>query len=248
MSFERVLLFLLQVVWGLDQVKLLNPPEQPVPDHLLKILFSCDEPASVQLDCVVTFDTGVTSASTLKRWRCLPDEPKVLILELKLPDWLVYRPDWIVPASQEVLSCILLASIRRGGSEEAVAAQDVASLQLQPHFDRPVKEHRLCFSWSARMLQLTRRFSMKLCPLERGKGREGCAQYSLKPEVVLAELWKVSRINNNKNSLKSHLETVHLLSSIYASTGESFGITVTLEPYTSHYLEHMRVNAVSFPW
>ncbi|CAG08996.1 unnamed protein product [Tetraodon nigroviridis] len=60
-----------QVVWGLDQVMILNPPEQPVPDHLLKIQFSCDKPASVQLDCVVTFDTGITSTYFLKRWRFL---------------------------------------------------------------------------------------------------------------------------------------------------------------------------------
>lgn len=162
------------MVWGLDQVMLLNPPEQPVADHLLKVLFSCDKPASVQLDCVVTFDTGITSTSTLKRWWCLPGDPKIQILELKLPDWLVYRADGIVPASEDVLSCILLASVRHGGLE-SVAAKDVASLQLQPYFDRPVKEHQLCFSWSARMLQLTQRFSIKLCPLERGKGREVCS-------------------------------------------------------------------------
>lgn len=190
--FMRVLsvyvLCLLQVVWGLEQVKILNPPEQAVPDHFLKILFSCDKPASVQLDCMITFDTGVTSVHTLKRWRCLPGDPKMQILELILPDWLVYRTDGIVPASQEVLSCILLASIRRGGSEESVAAQDVASLQVQPHFDRPVKEHQLCFSWSARMLRLTRRFWIKLCPLERGKRRAVCAQCSLKPEITQAEL------------------------------------------------------------
>lgn len=189
-------LCLLQVVWGLDQVKLLNAPPQAVPDHFLKILFSCDERASVQLDCIVTFDTGVTSTHTLKRWRCLPGDPKIHILELMLPDWLVYRADGIVPASQEVLSCILLASIRRGGLEQSVAAQDVASLQLRSHFDRPVKEHPLCFSWSAQMLRLTPRYWIKLCPTERGKRRDTCAQCSLKPEITRAELGKVSKRNH----------------------------------------------------
>lgn len=190
-------LCLLQVVWGLDQVKLLNPPQQPVPDHFLKILFSCDKPASVQLDCLVTFDTGVTATHTLGRWRCRPGDPKIHILELKLPDWLVYQADGIVPASQEVLSCMLLTSIRHGGLEESVAAQDVASLQLQSHFDRPVKEHPLCFSWSTQMLRLTQRSWIKLCPVERGKRREVCAQCSLKPEIAQAELGKVSKINHS---------------------------------------------------
>lgn len=154
---------------------LLNPPVKPVPDHLLEILFSCNEPASVQLDYVVTFNTGITSTYTLQQWWCLPGDPEIQILELKLPDWLVYRADGIVPASEDVLSCILLASVRHGGLKESVAAQDAASLQLQPYFDRPVKEHQLCFSWSERMLRLTQQFSVKLCPLERGKGREGCS-------------------------------------------------------------------------
>lgn len=161
------------MAWSLDQVILLNPPEHPVPDHLLKILFSCDKPASVQLDCVVTFDTGITSTYTLKRQWCLPGDPKIQTLELKLPDWLVYRADGIVPASEDVLSCILLASVRHGGLKN-VAAQGVAILQLRPYFDRPIKEHQLCFSWSARMLRLTQRFLIKLCPLERGKGRGVC--------------------------------------------------------------------------
>lgn len=244
-------LCLLQVVWGLDQVKLLNPPQQPVPDHFLKIQFSCDQPASVQLDCMVTFDTGVTTTHTLRRWPCLPGDPKIHILELKLPDWLVYRADGIVPASQEVLSCFLLASIRRGGLEESVAAQDVASLQLQSHFDRPVKEHQLCFSWSTQMLRLTHRYWIKLCPVERGKRREVCAQCSLKPEITHAEPGKVSKINHpgiEYCDKSPNPETVHLLSSIYASTGESFGITKTLEAYTSPYLEHTRLKAVTFPW
>lgn len=166
----------LQVVWGLDQVTILNPPKQPVPDHRLKMLFSCDKPASVQLDCLVTFNTGITSTYSLKRWQCLPGDPKMQILKLKLPDWLVYRADGIVSASEDVLSCILLASVRHGGLKESVAARGVASLQLRPNFDRPAKEHRLCFPWSARMLQLTQQFLIKLCPLERGKCNKACLE------------------------------------------------------------------------
>uniref|UniRef100_A0A3P9BRL3 Protein sel-1 homolog 3 n=1 Tax=Maylandia zebra TaxID=106582 RepID=A0A3P9BRL3_9CICH len=41
--------------------------------------------------------------------------------------------------------------------------------------------------------------------------------------------------------------TLHLLSSIYASTGESFGITKTLNPHRNEVLEYLRVKAISFP-
>lgn len=44
------------------------------------------------------------------------------------------------------------------------------------------------------------------------------------------------------------LETLYLLSSIFASTGESFGIIRTLEPFGSDYLETLRLKAVLYPW
>ncbi|XP_026220917.1 protein sel-1 homolog 3 [Anabas testudineus] len=202
-----------QIIWGLDKVTLLNPPEEPLPEHLLKILYSCDEPATVQLHCIISFETGITSTLLLRQWRCLPGDPKISTVELKLPDWLVYQADGIVPDSQWVLSCILRASLRYSGFDGTklyVAAQDAASLQPRPFYSRPVKQHKLCMSWRTQMLQLTQRFLTKQCPLEQ--------------------------------------ETVHLLSSIYASTGESFGITKTLKPYRDEVLEYFRVKAISFPW
>lgn len=39
-----------------------------------------------------------------------------------------------------------------------------------------------------------------------------------------------------------------MLSTIYASTGESFGITKTLEPYRNKLLEFLRLKAITFPW
>ncbi|XP_070685648.1 protein sel-1 homolog 3 [Pempheris klunzingeri] len=202
-----------QSVCGSDKVTFLNPPAEPLSDHLLEILYSCDEPATVQLDCMIFFDTGITSTLMLRQWSCLPGDPKVRTLKLNLPDWLVYQADGIVPDSQWVLSCILLVSVRYSGfddTEKFVAAQDVATLQPKPFFDRPVKQHQLSIAWSTRMLQLTQPFSKKRCPLEQ--------------------------------------EMVHLLSSIYASTGESFGITKTLAPYSNRFLEYQRVKAISFPW
>lgn len=157
----------MQVVFSLDQVTLLNPPVEPLPDYLLKIHYSCDEPAAVQLDCIVSFDTGDTSTLPLRQWSCDTADPKIEILELKLPDWLVYQADGIVPESHGVLSCILLVSVRHSGSD--VAAQDVATLHLKPFFNRPVKQHQLCLPWGTKMLLSTQRFSMKQCPVEQGE-------------------------------------------------------------------------------
>lgn len=181
---------LTQIVWGLDQVTLLNPPEEPLSDHFLEILYSCDEPATVQLDCIVSFDTGITSTFPLRQWSCVPGDPKIRTLELNLPDWLVYQADGIVPDSQWVLSCILLASVRYSGfddSKKPVAAQDVATLQPKLFFDRPVKQHQLCIAWSTQMLQLTQPFSKKQCPLERGK--VGTSKL-----VIKSRLYKLTKV------------------------------------------------------
>lgn len=177
-----------QVVLGLDSVTLLNPPEEPLPDYDLEILYSCDQSATVQLDCVVCFDTGITSTLLLRQWSCVPGDPKIRILKLNLPDWLEYQADGIVPDSQWVLSCILRASVRYSefdDTERSSAAQDVATLQPKPPFSRPVKQHQLCFAWSTLMLQLTQQFLKKQCPLEQGKQK-----YSkVKVESVRSEVF-----------------------------------------------------------
>lgn len=161
-----------QVVWAVDEVTLLNPPEEPRPGHLLKILYSCDEVATVRLDCVVSFETGSSSTLLLRQWSCAPGPTKVKTLELNLPDWLVYRADGIIPDSQLVLSCILVVSLRYSGlddTEASAAAQDMATLQPKLFFSRPLKRHQLCISWSTQMMQLSRLLSKKQCPLEQGK-------------------------------------------------------------------------------
>lgn len=162
---------MLQIVCGLDKVKLLNPPEEALPDHLLRILYSCDAAATVQLDCVVTFETGTVSTIQLRQWSCVPREPLIKTVKLKLPDWLVYQPDGIIP-DYILLSCFLRATVRHSGSDETrgpSGSQDVAHLQPKPFFSRPVKQHQLSLSWSKQMLQLTQRFLQKLCPVEQGK-------------------------------------------------------------------------------
>ncbi|XP_057694074.1 protein sel-1 homolog 3-like [Corythoichthys intestinalis] len=207
------LLFSVQIVLALETVRLLNPPKEPVLDYTLEVLYSCDVPAIIELDCTVTFDIGDSSMFLLKRWHCIPEKPRKKILKLSFPDWLVYRPDGIVSESRWVLICILRASLRNQKVDSGrllLAKQHVATLQPRSIYSRPVKQHRLCFAWSARMLSFVRNLPRKQCPVEQ--------------------------------------ETVPLLSSIFASTGENFGIIKNLEPYNSDVLEYLRGRSLTFPW
>lgn len=183
------------MVQGLDQVTLVNPPEEPLPDLLLEVQYSCDDLSSVQLECVVFFDTGNTSTLRLRQWDCVPGGPKTRNLAVKLPDWLVYRADGIVPDYQGVEGCDLVASVRNldfDDEGELVAAQDVAPLQLRPFFDRPVKQHQLCLAWSMQVLQLRRSFSKGECPVEEGEigGRAGESKDTKLPSCRLTGVLK----------------------------------------------------------
>ncbi|XP_077396539.1 protein sel-1 homolog 3 isoform X2 [Festucalex cinctus] len=203
----------MQVVFALDSVRILNPLQEPVPHHPLEVFYSCDGPATVQLDITVTFDIGESSTSLLRRWHCMPGKPRKRTLKVSLPDWLVYRPDGIVPQSRWVLSCILGASVRYrnvDSGEWVIASQHVATLQPRSKYNRPTKQHYVCFAWSARILQFTQDHTWKKCPVEQ--------------------------------------ETLPLLSSIFASTGEKFGIVKNLRPHASDVLEYLRVQSLTFPW
>ncbi|CAJ1065052.1 protein sel-1 homolog 3 [Xyrichtys novacula] len=202
-----------QMTMGLDEVMLLNPPQEAVPNHLLYVFYSCKEPAMVQLDLVVFFDTDLSDIIRLHHWRCDPFDPTIKPVRLKLPDWLAYQTDEIFPDSLWVLSAMLEAAVTYPVSddgEELVSAEDVATMEPVPYFDRPVKRLQLCKSWSTQMLLLTPRFSKQQCPLEQ--------------------------------------ETVQMFSSVFASTGENFGITKTLDPFNNKPLEYSRVRAISSPW
>ncbi|XP_019721087.1 protein sel-1 homolog 3 isoform X2 [Hippocampus comes] len=159
-----------QVGFALDSVRFANPPLEPVAQHPLEVFYSCDAPATVQLDCMVTFDIGDSFTSLLRRWHCLPGKPRKRTLRVSLPDWLVYRPDGIVPESRWVLSCILGASVRyrhETNGEWTVEAQDVATLQPRSKYSRPTKRHLVCFTWGARMLRFVQDHAKKQCPVEQ---------------------------------------------------------------------------------
>ncbi|KAM6988401.1 protein sel-1 homolog 3 [Tautogolabrus adspersus] len=201
-----------QMVFGLDEVILLNPPVKALPHHILYVSYFCNGHATVQLDLFVTFETGTTNTVQLNHWSCNPYDPQIEVVRLNLPDWLVYQADGIVPDSQWMTSCMLEVAVTYPGfddTEELVSAENVATLEPVPFFERPVKQHELCIAWSMQMLKLTQHFLKKQCHFEQ--------------------------------------ETARLLSSVFASTGENFGITKTLDPYSNDVLEYLRTEAISSP-
>ncbi|KAJ7995275.1 hypothetical protein DPEC_G00242850 [Dallia pectoralis] len=204
----------LQMVWCLeDDVQFLNPPTVPVAGYSLKVLYSCSTPAVVRVECLLSYDTGLSSTVFQRHWSCKPGPYRLRTLLMSLPDWLVYRPDWGLPDSQWVLSGVLRATIRHEGREHgygSAKATAVVVFHPTPPLSRPRKQHQLCPSWGTQMLWLHDKTTVSQCPVEQ--------------------------------------ETVPLLSSIYASTGENFGITKTVTPFGNKDLEYLRQKSIDFPW
>lgn len=194
-------------------VAFLNAPYAPVSRYPLRILYSCSESSVAHVQLLVSFDTGSTVIAFHKYWTCEPGRTRTRVLTVRFPDWLVYRPDWMVRGSDWVLSCLLRGWIGSDQSPEPdrySVAKVTASLDVQTPLSRPVKQHLVCASWDAALLQRV-----------RGDARPQCAKEN---EVAI------------------------LLSTMYASTGENFGIIKTLEPFRSELLEGLRIKSIYQPW
>ncbi|XP_026790526.3 protein sel-1 homolog 3 [Pangasianodon hypophthalmus] len=70
-------------------------------------------------------------------------------------------------------------------------------------------------------------------------------EHLLCPSWETEMLWKARRW---KSECPVENEVASLLSSLYGSTGENFGITRTLHPYTNRFLEGQRLKAITYPW
>ncbi|KAI5099354.1 protein sel-1-like 3 isoform X1, partial [Silurus meridionalis] len=70
-------------------------------------------------------------------------------------------------------------------------------------------------------------------------------EHLLCPSWETEMLWKARRWTSE---CPVENEVATLLSSLFGSTGENFGITKTLQPYTSSLLEGQRLKAIMFPW
>ncbi|XP_060744418.1 protein sel-1 homolog 3 [Tachysurus vachellii] len=70
-------------------------------------------------------------------------------------------------------------------------------------------------------------------------------EHLLCPSWETEMIWKAHRW---KSECPVENEVSSLLSSLYGSSGENFGITRTLHPFTSRLLEGQRLKSVTYPW
>ncbi|XP_039601619.1 protein sel-1 homolog 3 [Polypterus senegalus] len=71
-------------------------------------------------------------------------------------------------------------------------------------------------------------------------------QHNLCPRWDVYLLWQFKKDTIPQCSVEE--ETSHFLSTVYASTGEKFGIVRTFHPFTHESLEEMRERSTAYPW
>ncbi|MGH0164514.1 UNVERIFIED_CONTAM: hypothetical protein FKN15_047339 [Acipenser sinensis] len=151
-----------------DHVMLLNPPKELVPAHSLRVQYSCSRSAVVYLDVLASSETRIGVNIFRRRWRCVVDHPRIKVLQLDLPDRIIYRDDWKMRNSVWLLSAMLRAWVSSDGDESyaSASARAIVLLQPLPPFSRPLKEHSLCPRWDVELLWRLHKDTIPKCKAE----------------------------------------------------------------------------------
>lgn len=152
----------------MDHVMLLNPPKELVPAHSLRVQYSCSRSAVVYLDVLASSETRIGVNIFRRRWRCVVDHPRIKVLQLDLPDRIIYRDDWKIRNSVWLLSAMLRAWVSSDGDESyaSASARAIVLLQPLPPFSRPLKEHSLCPRWDVELLWRLHKDTIPKCKAE----------------------------------------------------------------------------------
>ncbi|MGH0184263.1 UNVERIFIED_CONTAM: hypothetical protein FKN15_014393 [Acipenser sinensis] len=147
---------------------LLNPPKELAPAHSLRVQYSCSRSAVVYLDVLASSETRIGVNIFRRRWRCVVDHPRIKVLQLDLPDRIIYRDDWKIRNSVWLLSAMLRAWVSSDGDESyaSASARAIVLLQPLPPFSRPLKEHSLCPRWDVELLWRLHKDTIPKCKAE----------------------------------------------------------------------------------
>ncbi|XP_061326457.1 protein sel-1 homolog 3 [Pezoporus flaviventris] len=144
----------------------------------VSVQYLCSKPCIINLEAVASseFRTGVPVYR--RRWK---DEKNLYVsrtrqVHLKFPSIMVYRDDYIIRNSIIVHSVILYAwishkSVTSYDTEQNEDYQDAVAknytfLEAVPPFERPFKDHKVCFQWGADYLWMLQANRIPQCPHE----------------------------------------------------------------------------------
>ncbi|KAG8453122.1 hypothetical protein GDO86_004805 [Hymenochirus boettgeri] len=196
----------------------LNPPEEVLEGHVLYVFYHCERHQVVHLD-VVSSSLSSSSVSIFKRrWSCSPGEGhRFKTIRLEFPDKMVYREDYFIRNSIYVFDVVLRGWI----------------------LDYPSDYVN---DWSSYDKGLVRTFHsiMSSPPFSRPfKHHKKSVRWD--QEII----WRL--IKDKLPQCQAEPEVTELLSFVYACTGESFGVSRTMENFSDRVLERQRIMSILSP-
>ncbi|XP_069495663.1 protein sel-1 homolog 3-like [Ambystoma mexicanum] len=203
-----------------SSIQFLNAPTIPVSGYPLQVLYYCPHRQIVNLDVLASSLTKLAVPVFKKCWLCGPHErDRLHEIMLDLPDWLVFREDYFIKNSVLVVDVLLRAWITD-------ILDEPPDFGFSDSFD----------SSSAR----TFRFLQALSPYSRPH-KEHKRTLCWDQELV----WRLRK--DRLHQCPAEQEVGHLLSFIYACSGDHFGIIRAFAPYTNPVLEAKRKGATDSP-
>ncbi|XP_075705984.1 protein sel-1 homolog 3-like [Rhinoderma darwinii] len=193
-------------------IDFLNPPEKVSESPVLVVFFHCPRSQVVHVDILASSLTKPLVAIFKKRWTCSPhDTESTRKIQLDFPDQMIYREDYFLRRPIQVTDVLLRAWISDHPTD----------------FDRPDS-----YSYSKGVAKTSH--LIKTLPLYTRPYKEHRRTLRWDQEL----LW--NHIKDKITQCPVEQEVVQLLSFLFASTGESYGVTRALEPHRDRVLETQR--------
>ncbi|KAM3934800.1 protein sel-1 homolog 3-like [Leptodactylus fuscus] len=193
-------------------VDFLRPLEKVSKNPVLVVFFYCEKKQVVHVDILASFLTKPLVGIFKKRWSCSPNDTETTReIEVEFPDQMVYREDYFLRNPIHVTDVLLRAWI----SDYPI------------DFGRPDR-----YSYNQGVVK--RSYEVKTLPLYSRPYKEH--QRTLRWDQDL--LWNLTK--DKISQCPEEQEVVPLLSFLYASTGESYGVVRGLNPHRDRVLETQR--------
>ncbi|KAM9086909.1 protein sel-1 homolog 3 isoform 2-T2 [Megaptera novaeangliae] len=145
----------------------------------VSVEYLCSQPCVVNLEAVVSSEFRSSIPVYKKRWKNEKHlhTSRTQIVHVKFPSIMVYRDDYFIRHSISVSVVILRAWIthRYSGGDLNVkweenllhaVAKNYTLLKTIPPFERPFKDHQVCFEWNMGYIWNLRANKIPQCPLE----------------------------------------------------------------------------------
>ncbi|XP_075054492.1 protein sel-1 homolog 3-like [Mixophyes fleayi] len=193
-------------------IEFLNPPVEVTKGPVLEVLYHCERSQVVHVDVLASSLIKPLVGIFKKRWTCSPNGTQsIRELRLDFPDQMIYREDFFLRHPIYMTVVLLRAWI----SDYPI------------DFNKPDRN-----SYSKAMAKISHLIQI-LPPYHRPYKDH---QKTLRWDLDL--IWKLQK--DNIPQCPAEQEVVHLLTFLYACSGETFGVLRTLAPYRNRVLEKQR--------